>query len=147
MSRLQTISRLLISIATLGYGLGPPLPDLTESHVFHPAWPPHARFHMVWLLGTCSTLALLALHLMWVSKLPTMVRLRLAGLMGLCVYGGFFISTFTQNLYGGALVDPSSGVPQIMGMVPNLLMMLPMVTMVVIGLWLNEREADDPALP
>ena len=61
-------SRLLITIATLCYGIIPLLVDLTETHTFHPDWPPHARFHMVWLLGTNTSLAVLSLILMWGIK-------------------------------------------------------------------------------
>ena len=59
-----SISRVLITIATLVYGVIPVLVDISETHAFHPDWPPHARFHMVWLLGTNSTLAVLTLYLM-----------------------------------------------------------------------------------
>ena len=53
--------RVLMTVATLLYGVLPPLVDLTETHVFHPGWTPHARMHMVWLLGTNSAIAVLAL--------------------------------------------------------------------------------------
>ena len=110
------IPRLIITIATLVYGVIPLFVDISATHAFHPEWPPHARFHMVWLLGTNSTLAILALYLMWVSNLEAAVSIRLAGIIGLCVYGGFVISTVTSKLYGGALVDPIGGVPPVMGM-------------------------------
>jgi small-conductance mechanosensitive channel len=133
-------SRILITIATLVYGVIPLLVDLTETHVFHPDWPPHARFHMVWLLGTNSMLALLALYLLWVSRLDAQIRARIAGLIGLCVYGGFIVSTLTRNAYGGALVDPAGGVPPLMGMDANLLVFLPMLLLVVVGLWMGGRR-------
>ena len=133
------ISRILITIATLVYGVIPLLVDISETHAFHPDWPPHARFHMVWLLGTNSTLAVLALYLMWMSKLEGAVRVRIAGLIGLSVFGGFIISTLTRKLYGGALVDPIGGVPPVMGMDANLLVFLPMLGLVLIGLWFAYR--------
>jgi hypothetical protein len=136
-----SISRVLITIATLVYGVIPLLVDISETHAFHPDWPPHARFHMVWLLGTNSTLAVLALYLMWISKIEGAVRARIAGLIGLCVYGGFIISTVTRKLYGGALVDSVGGVPPVMGMDANLLVFLPMLGLVLLGLWFAYRPA------
>lgn len=133
-------SRILITIATLVYGVIPVLVDLTETHVFHPDWTPHARFHMVWLLSTNSILAALALYLMWISKYDAVIRIRAAGAVGLCVLGGFFVSALTKNLYGGLLVDPVGGVPPIMGLDANLVIFTPMLVLVVIGLWSSFRD-------
>ena len=133
------MSRILITIATLVYGVIPLLVDISDTHAFHPEWPPHARFHMVWLLGTNSTLAILALYMVWVSSLETAIRIRIAGIIGLCVYGGFVISAVTGKLYGGALVDPIGGVPPVMGMDANLLVFLPMLGLVLLGLWLASK--------
>ena len=134
-----SISRVLITIATLVYGVIPVLVDISETHAFHPDWPPHARFHMVWLLGTNSALAVLALYLMWMSRMDGAIRVQLAGLIGFCVYGGFIISTVTRKFYGGALVDPVGGVPPIMGMDANLLIFLPMLGLALLGLWFAHR--------
>ncbi len=139
LERPQSMARVLITIATLVYGVIPLLVDISDTHAFHPDWPPHARFHMVWLLGTNSTLAVLALYLMWISRIDNAIRIRLAGLIGLCVYGGFVISTLTRSFYGGSLVDPSGGVPPVMGMDASLLVFLPMLGLVLVGLWFANR--------
>lgn len=60
--------RVLMTVATLCYGVLPLLVDLTETHVFHPGWTPHARMHMVWLLGTNSAIAVLALYCLWLYR-------------------------------------------------------------------------------
>jgi hypothetical protein len=122
------------------YGIIPLLVDLTETHAFHPDWPAHARFHMVWLLGTNTSLAILSLILMWGTKIEPRLRICIGGLIGLCVFGGFFISSFTANLYGGALVDEMGGVPPIFGMDANLVAFTPLTALVVIGLWLAFRH-------
>ena len=134
------VSRILITIVTLFYGVAPLLVDLTGTHVFHPDWTPHTRFHMVWLLSTNSALAVFALYLVWTSRLDDWVRMRVAGVIGLCVLGGFFVRTLTTNLYGGSLVDPVRGVPPIVGINANLLSFTPMLALLVVSLWLGTRS-------
>ena len=48
------IGMILLTVAAIQYGFVPPIVDLTETHVFHQEWPPHARFHMMWLLTAGS---------------------------------------------------------------------------------------------
>ncbi len=132
-------SRVLITIVTLMYGIIPPLVDLTDTHVFHPDWTPHARFHMVWLLVTNSGFAILALYLMWMSRLDAQFRMRAGGIIGLIVLGGFFVSALTSRVYGGSLADPVGGVPPIMGIDANLAIFSPMLAIVLIGLWLSSK--------
>jgi hypothetical protein len=134
-------SRILITIVTLAYGIIPPLVDLTATHVFHPDWTPHARFHMVWLLATNSGFAILALYLMWLSRLEPQVSIRAGGVIGLFVLGGFFVSSLTSQMYGGSLVDPVGGVPPIMGLDANLVVFSPLLALLLVGLWLSSRSS------
>ena len=84
----------------------PPLVDLlTDSHVFHEEWLPHARMHTVWLLGLTSGVGLLSLHLLWFRRIDPVFSTNIAGVLGSCVYGAFFLSAATTGLYGGALSD------------------------------------------
>jgi hypothetical protein len=114
------VGQILMTLATLVYGVIPPFVDLTETHVFHPEWTPHSRMHMVWLLGTNSGVALVALYWLWLYRANRALGLNLAGILGLCVYGGFWVSALTASLYGGALSD-KGGVPPVMGMDANVL--------------------------
>lgn len=119
-SKSVLIGRVLMTLATLIYGVLPPFVDLTETHVFHSEWTPHSRLHMVWLLGTNSAIALLALYFLWLHKANSAFGVRLAGILGLCVFGGFWISATSISFYGGALSD-KGGVPPILGMDANIL--------------------------
>jgi hypothetical protein len=127
--------RILMTLATFMYGAIPPFVDLTETHVFHPEWTPHSRMHMVWLLGTNTSIAVLALYFLWFHKASRAFGVRLAGILGLCVYGGFWLSALTVSLYGGALSD-KGGVPPIMGMDTNVVVFLSAVLILLAGWFL-----------
>jgi hypothetical protein len=127
--------RILMTLGTLMYGAIPSFVDLTETHVFHPEWTPHSRMHMVWLLGTNTSIAVLALYFLWFHKASRAFGVRLAGILGLCVYGGFWLSALTVSLYGGALSD-KGGVPPIMGMDTNVVVFLSAVLILLAGWFL-----------
>jgi hypothetical protein len=59
------ISRLILSGAAIGTIIGTGRADLSSTHVFNPAWPPHARFHNATGWGTVAGSQLLALWLLW----------------------------------------------------------------------------------
>jgi hypothetical protein len=59
------ISRLILSGAAIGTIIGTGRADLNSTHVFNPAWPPHARFHNATGWGTVTGSQLLALWLLW----------------------------------------------------------------------------------
>ncbi|BFN28172.1 hypothetical protein PSCT_04341 [Pseudomonas sp. SCT] len=59
------LAKLIITFGALLYGLGVPLLEINQTHVFNPQWEPHMRLHEVWQLATNSALALLALWLAW----------------------------------------------------------------------------------
>jgi hypothetical protein len=134
------IGRILMTLATLIYGAIPPFVDLTETHVFHPEWAPHARMHMVWLLGTNSAIAVLALYFLWLHKANSAFGVRLAGILGLCVFGGFWLSVSAISLYGGALSD-EGGVPPIMGMDVNIVVFSLALLVLLVGWFLARARS------
>jgi len=140
LSKDLSISRWLITIPTLFYGIVPPIVDFTETHVFHPDWTAHSRLHMVWLLVTNSALALLSIYLMWFRVREPRFNISVAGLIGVCIFIGFLIAAGSSSLYGGSLSD-SGGVPPIGGIDSNVLAFIPSFFMVAIGLlWLLKSK-------
>jgi hypothetical protein len=113
----HTIGKLMMTLALAIFTFIPPIADLaTDTHVFHPDWSPHSRLHTVWLLGVTSSMGLLALSLLWASKAESRFNENLAGAIGACVYGSFFLSVITAALYGGSVTDHTGGITQnIMG--------------------------------
>jgi hypothetical protein len=61
--------------------------------------------HLVWLLGTNSLISASFLYFLWLHKSDRIFGVRLAGIMGVCVYGGFWLSAGTMYLYNGSLSD------------------------------------------
>ena len=127
--------KILITIATLIYGIAPLFADLNTSHVFHPEWTPHARFHMVWLLATNSSLAALAMWLLWYRS-----QLIPAAILGIFVVGGFWVSTLTKPLYDGALGDQGGVDVKMLGLDANALAFGVVLVLLVAGLALSSRK-------
>ena len=130
------IARILITIATLVYGIAPLLADLNATHVFHPEWTPHARLHLVWMLGSNFCIAALAIWLLWFRAQPV-----LAAVLGLCVTGGFWIAIATRSLYGGALSDFGSDVGKSLFMEGNALVFGAIVILLIAGIALEKIRA------
>ncbi len=142
-SRTVMLGRIIMTIATLMYGVIPPIVDLTETHVFHPDWTPHARMHMVWLLGTNTAIAMAALYFLWLHGPSRALGVRISGVLGLCVYGGFMLSASTSALYGGSMSD-KGGVPPVMGMDANILAFSFALSLLLVG-WFLARGTSQQA--
>ncbi len=97
--------RLLLTVATLGYGLVTMRADFNRTHATNPLWTPHARFHVVWQVLSYAGVALIALGLAWTPGPLAVERLYLAAGLGGAVYGAFFLALLARPLFGGALYD------------------------------------------
>lgn len=113
------LAQILLTIAAIQFGIIPPIVDFTETHVFHPDWPPHARFHLVWLLFTGTCIALLIITVVWKKFEQKHTVLKLVSLLGCIVLAGFFISALFKDSYGGSLTDLAEPI-QVMGIDGNL---------------------------
>jgi len=102
-----TTARVLLTIVAVQYGVVPIFVDLSPSHVFHDEWPPHARFHMVWLIASSAGIAAFTVWAAW-GKYGNDARcLRLVCIPGLIVLGSFFVATLLKGNYAGELADPA----------------------------------------
>lgn len=96
---MNMLAKLVITIGALLYGLGVPLLELNQTHVFNPAWEAHARLHEVWQLATNTSLAVLSLWLTWGRN-----QTRLPNLLATLVTGGFLLAYVIRDWYGGSMV-------------------------------------------
>ncbi|MEQ1944743.1 hypothetical protein ABMA32_20180 [Mesorhizobium sp. VNQ89] len=105
------LARVLLTVATLGYGLVTMKADFNATHATNPLWTPHARFHVVWQVLSYSGVGLIALGLIWIGGPMQTERLYLAGLLGVAMYGAFFAALFSRPVYGGLLYDDNGYPP------------------------------------
>ena len=114
------LARWLITLATLGYGFGPFLVDMNRTHLLHPAWPGHARFHLMWATLAQAGTAAIALWLTWADGPYARWRAQVALGIGLAHVGAFFFAWATARAYRGTLRDPG-GMPLMAGTDGNII--------------------------
>ena len=109
-------ARLILTIATLAYGLGPWVVDMNRTHLFHPAWTGHARFHLVWAALSQLAISGLAILLIWGDGPNALEHCHEAAIIGFCMTLGFWGALMIKRWYRGTLHDPQ-GIPPILGKV------------------------------
>ncbi|MFE1959375.1 DUF6640 family protein [Streptomyces sp. NPDC059479] len=60
-----TAGRVLISLAAVTTAVGPYLADWNRTHIYNPAWPPHAKFHNAQTMSTGVALGALTVYNIW----------------------------------------------------------------------------------
>jgi uncharacterized membrane protein len=89
MSR-QSFGRLLLTLAAIFTAIGAVVADMSPTHVFNPAWAPHARFHGAQGVMMAILLAVIALWLLWRPAPEPEHRLRLTALITAVFWAAFF---------------------------------------------------------
>ena len=105
------LTKLLLTVVTLGYSAVPTHYDLSDTHATNPSWTPHARWHVVWQVSSYDYIALLSLFLIWTAG-SDVSQLWIPLLLGMACFGGFWTAYLTRKIYGGAAQDDVNGVPE-----------------------------------
>jgi hypothetical protein len=63
-----TTGRLLISLVAVFTAVSPYLADWNVTHIYNPAWPPHAKFHNAQTMVLGAMLGILSLYCLWLRK-------------------------------------------------------------------------------
>src|SRR5436305_12228843 len=105
------LARVLLTLATIGYGVITVKADFNRTHATNPLWTPHARFHVVWQILSYVGFALIAFALIWTPGALYVERLYLVCAFGLIVYGTFFAAFLAMPVYGGKAYDENGYPP------------------------------------
>src|SRR5215467_11751468 len=117
----MNISRLLLSGAAVGTIVCTASADINRTHMFNPAWPPHARFRSAAGWGTIAGLQLFILWLLWrpgqdASQVDA--AMTTAAVVSVAAWIPFF---FAFPLPGTAVEDEPAHLRRIVGVPVNLL--------------------------
>jgi small-conductance mechanosensitive channel len=63
-----TSGRILFTLIAVFNAVSPFLADWNETHIYNPAWPPHAKFHNAQTMAMAVLLALATLYFVWSSR-------------------------------------------------------------------------------
>ena len=105
------LAKILLSLASIGYGFITIKADFNKTHATNPLWTAHARFHVVWQVLSFTGVSLIALALIWMSGPQQTGRLYLAAALGAAVYAAFFVAAFARPLFGGSPYDSNGYLP------------------------------------
>jgi uncharacterized membrane protein YfcA len=110
--------KVLISASALGTAVGVYVADWNETHIYNPAWPPHAKFHNAQTMSMGVALGAAALYYLWK---PGQTRASLATAASIAsMYG---LTQLSVAFYPGiSSVDPpgENTWPQLMTTLPSL---------------------------
>jgi hypothetical protein len=83
-------TKILLTIATLGYSAIPGIFDSNNTHATNPSWTGHARYHVVWQVSSYVYVAVLMLCLIWIPASDTKLLLWVVAITAACMYAGFW---------------------------------------------------------
>jgi hypothetical protein len=133
-----TSGRILFTLIAVFNAVSPFLADWNETHIYNPAWPPHAKFHNAQTMAMAVLLALATLYFVWSSRDSQRIVLPAAVTGGL-----YWLSQALGFLFPGvAWTDPEllragqslSDFPVQLGLD------IVMAILIVIAIWLIGRE-------
>ncbi|KAH8666857.1 hypothetical protein BX600DRAFT_436234 [Xylariales sp. PMI_506] len=126
--------RILLTIDALGLAIGAVKADyLSETHMFNPNWPPHAKFHNAQTVGLAVALSLATLYYTWrTAKTPQLQRefMRIAAFTGSIYWITGLLSILPEGTMG---VDPEFGGPAF----PQKYIFTPFMVFALVGAWLE----------
>ena len=109
----QLIARISLAILCGLQGTATAVIDLGRTHATHPAWPGHARFHVVWQTANSLLLSIFAIVLISMNDPLATYRFDIAAVLAGAPMLGFFITYFTRKVYCATLSDPQGMPPWI----------------------------------
>jgi Family of unknown function (DUF6640) len=116
--------------------------DWNTTHLFNPAWHPHARFHDALFLLFLDATTLVMLWLLWRRSAEPAVGIKAATLYSAALWTPFL---YIEALIPGTSLLASADVPVLrvagMTLAPNLIIAIVMLVLTLAGYWLG-RDAN-----
>jgi hypothetical protein len=116
--------------------------DWNTTHLFNPAWHPHARFHDALFLLFLDATTLVMLWLLWRQSTEPAVGRKAAALYSAALWTPFF---YIEAFIPGTSLLASADVPVLrvagMALAPNLIIAIVMLVLTLAGYWLG-RDAN-----
>lgn len=132
------LKKVLLTLAVATFGLMVPVLEISETHLFNPLWPPHARLHEGWQLVTNSAIAAVCLWLAWRKG-----DVRGAALLALVVVAGFLAAFGLRATYGGSMLHTDGSEIAIGGVnVAVLVMVLAGAILAILAASSDRRQTD-----
>lgn len=129
------IAKLLVTVGIIFYAVVVPVLEINATHVFNPAWEPHARLHEVWQLFTNTAIGAFSFWLVWFRG-----NLRLPSLMTLLVMGGFLLSYWLRDYYGGSMVHADGSEKLVFGINLGLFAAMLAITLAAVAVVIERRR-------
>ena len=111
--------------------------DWNETHLFNPAWHPHARFHDALFLMILDAMSLVVLWLLWRRSAEPEIGLKVAALLAAAVWTPFF---YIEALIPSTSLLASDNVPVLkvgsMTFAPNLVVAAVLFLLTLVAYWL-----------
>jgi len=113
--------RLVLTFILLFFGFGGIAIDANATHLFNPAWPPHARYHLVMQFVAFAALGAIGLWCLWRPGHDGLLHLRIAVIIPVLLIGSFYIAALVPTT--SALHAPDMPVLHVLGVAvaPNIM--------------------------
>lgn len=137
-----TIGKILISLVAIFTVVSPYLADWNITHIYNPAWPPHAKFHNAQTMVLGAMLGFLAIYCLWFKQEITKRQKLNEATVLTSLY---WLAQLPAILFPGtALADPGiNGVqmPEILGVELNQLILdiVVIFPLIALGYYLENR--------
>jgi hypothetical protein len=118
--------------------------DWNTTHLFNPAWHPHARFHDALFLLFLDAMSLVVLWLLWRRSKEPEVAIVVATLFSASVWTPFL---YIEALIPGTSLLAADNVPVLkvagMSLAPNLIIAIVMLLLTIAAYWLARDTRSD----
>jgi hypothetical protein len=142
MSRV-TVGKAILTFALAAFPIGGALADWNKSHLFNPAWHPHAKYHGLSMLLIVFCIAAICIWLLWRRSLEPELGIKVAVLFSLTLWTPFL---YAVHLVPGSSLwvgDPATPVPypQVAGITlfPQMVLAVIFLVLTAVGYALTRR--------